>query len=116
MKNSKRNLVILFVLNLLLVSCGHVVIKDQEYCGDAGPLGATCFTTLSNQTRDLTPSEWDELRFGQICTEASNYADNVAIIQKACRLCKCCTYDAKKQIMKFKEQVMLFKNNTQNLY
>lgn len=114
MKNLKRNLLILSVLNL--VSCTQIKIKNQEYCGDAGPLGATCFNTLTDDTRDLTPSEWDDVRFGMVCSKAEAYTENVAIIQKACRICKCCTYDAKKKIMKFKEQVMLFKNNHQIHY
>jgi hypothetical protein len=106
MKNLKENWVILFLF--ALISCAQVKIKDQEYCGDAGPLGATCFTTLSNQTRDLPPAEWDELRYGQVCTDAKNYADNVAIIQKACRVCKCCTYDAKNKIRIFKKNLQTF--------
>ena len=110
MKNLKNVLVIL--LGLSLISCGQIVIKDQVHCGDTGPLGATCFHTRSDETQDLSPAEWQEFRFGKICTDATNYTDNIAIIQKACRACKCCTYDAKKQIIQFKEKVMLFKNDT----
>lgn len=114
MKNLKRSLLILSVLSL--VSCARITIKDQEYCGDAGPLGASCFTTLSNQSRDLTPAEWEEERFGKICTDASNFADNTANILKACRLCKCCTYDAKSKVIQFKENVQAFQGTIQTLY
>lgn len=113
----KFNYLLLQILLLILFSgCSSIIIPDQEFCGDAGPLGATCFTTLSNQTRDITPEEWEPERFGMICSKAETYATNVAIIQKACRLCKCCSYDAKKQILKFKEQVMYFQKNHQILY
>ena len=110
MKNLKNVLACLFALSL--ASCGTIKIKDQVYCGDAGPLGATCFHTRNDETFDLDVQEWEENRYGMICTEASNYSDNIAIIQKACRACKCCTYDAKKQIFQFKEKIIMFRNQT----
>lgn len=86
---------------LLLSSCGTVVIKDQEDCGDMGSLGATCFHTLSSETRDIPKAQWDDERFGMVCTKASNIADTKAAIEKLCSVSNDCTYEVKQRIDAF---------------
>ena len=112
MKILKSVLLYSFVLSLL-ASCGQIKIKDQIHCGDAGSMGASCFhTQAQNQDFDLTPSEWEEYRFGMVCTDAKNYAENVATIEKACRSCRCCSYDQKRQILKVKKKIKSFRKTT----
>lgn len=114
MKNLKNALLLLFGLSLIS-SCSQIVIKDQEYCADAGPLGASCVHTQTDETRDLTPAEWQVERFGMVCSTGEAYSDNVAVILKACRICKCCSYDAKKKITKFKKNLETFQEYTLNI-
>ena len=105
MKNGLNNLLLLFVC-LNLSSCGHVRIKDQEYCSDGGIFGATCVTTLSEQRRDIPPEIWQHERVGMICSSADVYAENVATLLKLCKVSKRCTYDAKKKILKFQDFII----------
>lgn len=77
----------------VLSGCGSVPVRDQEWCGDLGGAGATCFHTLISNTRDMDKATWDALRFGQVCTAASNFADTKAVIEKLCRATKNCVYE-----------------------
>lgn len=78
----------------LLVSCKSVVITDQEWCGDMGPDGATCFHTLSATERGLTKPEWDSDRFGMLCTKSNFFADNKGVIEKLCHETGDCDFQA----------------------
>lgn len=97
------------ILSILIISsCGHIQIKDAEWCGDLGQEGATCFHTISDANRDLTKAEWDIERFGQVCTTADSFANWKEAILKFCYLTKKCTYDAKQQIIQFNDKVQKF--------
>ena len=121
--NLKKGFVSLFLLSLS--SCSQVKIKDSEWCGDAGQFGASCFKTLSDNTRDIEKAKWDEERFGMICTKAENFADWKASILKLCQMAgKRCKYDVKNKVIRFNERVESFSKslefvaideNTQNL-
>ena len=63
-----------------------------------GSLGASCFHTLSDDTRDLSKEEWDSLRFGMVCTEAENFAEWKAALLKFCESTKKCTFEVKKVV------------------
>lgn len=58
-----------------------------------GAQGATCFHTLAKDTRDLTLEQWDTVRFGQVCTDATNFASNKAALEKLCKETKNCNYE-----------------------
>lgn len=120
-----KGLLILVTL-FLLTSCGilrvaRVKIKNQEWCGDKGPLGAYCFNTHNSSTRTIEPEVWNTIgvgpdyRFGKLCTDAGNFTDTTAVILKLCKVSKRCTYDAKKKIITFTEQVESFTVETKNL-
>lgn len=94
-----KNLRPLFLLTL--VSCGSIKIKDNEWCGDLGQYGATCFTMLSNQKRELDKVSWDDERFGMICGKAEAFANLKAAIQKLCHKNKKCKYEKIEQATKF---------------
>ena len=94
-----------------LCACGSVKIKDGEWCGDAGSMGAHCFHTLTDEKRDIPKDQWDEQlvgqdhRFGMVCTQAENFANWKASILKLCSKFKVCTYAFKKQLSDFSEKV-----------
>lgn len=91
-----------FTMTLLataaLSGCRNVAIKDHEYCGDKGSLGATCVHTLSSKKRKLTKPEWDKARVGMICETAAVFADVKTATQQLCQVCNCCTYEIQEQI------------------
>jgi hypothetical protein len=78
-----------------------VQISDSEWCGDAGSLGASCFHTLSDQERDIEKDQWDQERFGMVCTSAETLAEWKAAILKLCKDTKRCDYETKKKIVEF---------------
>lgn len=105
--NTKISYVILLCL-VLLSSCARVKINDGEFCGDMGREGATCFKTLSGETRDIPATDWDAERFGMICSKADTFANWKKAIMKLCRLTKRCRYSVKKKIDKFGKNVESF--------
>lgn len=103
-KNLKTSFALLFLLSL---SACSLKIKDQEWCGDMGSEGATCFHTLTDETRDIPKDEWDNERFGQLCTSSDNFADLKKIILKVCSRYKC-NVAVKQQLLKFAERTNEF--------
>lgn len=91
-----KYLAVLFLLSL--TQCARIQVSDHEYCGDMGSLGATCFHFLTAATRDIPQPDWDNMRFGQICTNDPNgqqgatFADIKATIEKLCSESKDCVY------------------------
>jgi hypothetical protein len=117
MKNLKNASSFLLIL-ILLVSCSTVKISDHEWCGDAGPYGASCFHTLSDRKRDIPKETWDivsvgpDHRFGMICTSAESFANWKEALLKLCTLAKKrCTYIAKKKIIEFTDRIDEFSNS-----
>jgi len=103
LKKQKSVFVILFVF--LLSSCAKVPIKDSEWCGDLGSSGASCFNTLSDKQRDIEKEAWDKERVGMICTKSETFADWQASILKLCKSSGRCTFENKKIIINFMENV-----------
>jgi hypothetical protein len=93
-----------FVL-ILSFSCARIPIKDSEWCGDLGNEGASCFNTLSDNTRDISKEEWDKERVGMICSKAQTFSDWQAAIIKLCKASKRCTFEDKKIIINFVDNV-----------
>lgn len=104
--NTKNVFLILFVL--IASACSQVRIKDAEWCGDMGNLGASCFHTLTDETRDIPSEEWDYERFGMVCTQPDNFAEWKKAILKLCKISKACTYDAKTKMIHFVDKVERF--------
>lgn len=98
----KNVLVILFLF--AISSCGRIEIKNTEWCADQGELGATCFNTLNDNKRRVTPTLWDKERFGYLCTSPSDFAEIKKIIKKLCSKTKKCTDEDKKRIDVFFDQ------------
>jgi hypothetical protein len=95
-KNFKSAWLLLFAL--MFSACGRVQIKNSEWCGDMGDLGASCFNTLSDDSRQLSKEQWDRERFGQVCTQGENFSDLKSAIEKLCFMTKRCTQAQKKII------------------
>lgn len=66
-----------------------------------GSLGASCFHTLTTETRDVRPGAWDDERFGMVCTQAQTFADWKKVIEKLCSISGRCDYKTKQQIKAF---------------
>lgn len=98
-----------------MVSCGHIPIKNQEWCGDLGQFGADCFNTLNENHRQIFKEDWDKERFGMLCTKASNFADVKETILKLCRAYKNCTYERTTSVIKFNDKVNEYVINVKNL-
>lgn len=82
-----RLLVILFILS----GCAKIKVPDTEFCADMGILGASCFYSDSNRERDVEKADWDNERFGMLCTTGESYGEWKAAILKLCsetNLCK----------------------------
>lgn len=88
---------LILVLGILLISgvlssCAKVVIKDGEWCGLKGSLGASCFHTLSDGSRSLTKAEWDSESIGMVCTKAENFGEWKKALLKLCDETGMCAY------------------------
>lgn len=97
---SARHLVHFFIL-FIYSSCAQVAIHDHELCGDKGFLGAACYHTETDASEKIPKPQWDDRRFGQICTTAEAIADWKQAIEKLCTQTNECTYDVQKQIQRW---------------
>lgn len=95
-----------FVPLLFSISCASVTIRDTPVYVDLGELGATRLHTLSDERVRLEPEEWRQTRFGMFCTTSSDFADNLAILFKLCRLSKKCKFEEKKKLQEFAKRVI----------
>jgi len=86
---------------MLLSSCGTVKINNQEWCGDMGELGASCFNTLNSKTRDIEKLQWDEERFGMLCAKSSVFADVKRTVLQLCKAYKKCVYNREENTVSF---------------
>lgn len=102
-KNLKRLLAILSAF--VASACGTVTITDQEWCGDMGEHGASCFYTISEESRDITKEQWDIDRFGQVCGTSAAYSEFVAALLKLCSDDNRCSWEVKKKIKDFRKNV-----------
>jgi len=100
-KNIKQRLKILFIITAMTSGCATVEIKDHEFCGDMGSMGADCFKTLTDGTRHLSKDEWDMERMGMICESPEVFGDWKAAILKLCHRSKACRYQAEETLQKF---------------
>jgi len=99
-KNIKKLCVILFI-TAVISGCATVEIKNQEFCGDMGSMGATCFKTLTDDTRDINKTDWDNERMGMICESPEVFADWKGLIMKLCHKSRACRYQAEKMLSRF---------------
>lgn len=110
------NLTLVWPLLFILISsgCARVKIKNQEWCGDKGPLGAKCWNTLNDNERVIPAAVWNKIevgpdhRFGKVCTDIENFTDTKAVILNLCKASKRCTYDMKTKVITFVDKVQQF--------
>ncbi len=91
---------ILFIMTAMLSGCATVEVKNHEFCGDMGELGASCFNTLTADTRAISKAEWDIERVGMVCERAEVFADWKTVILKLCHKSKACRYQALENLEK----------------
>lgn len=106
---------------MIVSSCARVKIKNQEWCGDKGPLGAHCWNTLNDKERDITPSVWNALkvgpdhRFGKACTEIENITDTKAAIINLCKASKRCTFEDEANVIRWEENAKEFATQAEGI-
>lgn len=115
--NLKRSFAPLLCL-IILSSCARVKITDREFCADMGPDGASCFTTLTGTEREINPNDWEDYRLGMICSKADTFAEWKKAIAKLCRYSRRCTFETKKKINRFGQNIeeVKVKIHEKNLY
>lgn len=90
----------MIVLEILLIfvalsNCTTIELQNSEWCGDKGALGASCFHTLSDDSRSLLKSDWDKERIGMVCTKAESFGEWKKVLLKLCDETGYCTYKIK---------------------
>lgn len=78
-------------------------------------MGASCFHTLSEDSRDLDKDTWDKERFGQVCTQPQNFIDLKSNLEKLCYKNKKCTYQQKKILKKITRDLEKFNKDSNDL-
>lgn len=74
-----------------------------------GQEGAACFNTLSDLGRDIPKEQWDDERFGMLCTGSESFANWKAAILKLCDDTGRCDYEVKKAIQRMEQKLDSFK-------
>lgn len=99
-------LIILGTVLLGLGGCAQVQIKDSEWYGSLGILGAAGFHTLTNDTERLNIQQWavkwDDLQHPLVCTSVDTLADWKGDIEKLCSFnSNECTYQVQQAVNAF---------------
>lgn len=81
----------------LVSACGSVEIPDFEACGDFMDDGARCTTFISGKSRNLSPGQFDRLRYGRISLSPQDYREVKAAIEKLCAVNRC-TYEQEQAV------------------
>lgn len=71
-------------------------------CADLGASGAHCAHTYITQRRDIAKFQWDQMRTGWLCLQASDFSDTEDSLDELCRETSLCNYETKQQIEQFK--------------
>lgn len=104
--NKSLSVVFALSLALSLSACGsRVRITDTEWCADVGAEGALCFRTLSETRRAIPKAQWDEERYGQICSTADTFAEWKAALLKLCEDTGRCDYQTQQTIQRFEQKL-----------
>jgi hypothetical protein len=91
----------LVCVTLLSFSCARVKVPVTDWWADKGELGAQGFNTNGDNLGKLDKHQWDDKRFGMVCTEAENFGAWKAVILKLCKVSNRCTFEDKKKIAVF---------------
>lgn len=73
-------------------------MKDVQWCGDLGEVGAHCANTLTNETRDIPKTVWDSERVGWLCTNSDGFNDTEKAIDQLCNETNLCDYETRQAI------------------
>ena len=96
---SLKSVWLILSASLILSGCGRVTVGNHEFCGDMGRLGAACFKTLSDDTRDMPKEAWDVERVGMICARAEAFADLKQAVLSLCKMSRRCWYSYDRAIV-----------------
>lgn len=81
-----------------LASCGTITVYDSEVCGDLGESGAHCAHTLTNGKRDVSKTDWDELRVGWLCMSPQAFSDTESALDQFCTAYNVCDYQTRESL------------------
>jgi hypothetical protein len=70
-----------------------------------GTEGASCFRLLSGEERELDEQEWEQERFGMICSKAEAFTNLKSVALKLCATTGRCTYDERESLIRFEDKI-----------
>lgn len=101
--------ILMALLIFNLIGCTNVEIKDQEWFGSLGPLGAVSMHTLTNESDVLAYSDWvakwDNATDPMICISSTGFAELKKEQELLCMYSNDCTYEVRQQIDAFYSKV-----------
>jgi hypothetical protein len=83
-----------------------------------GSQGATCFHFLTNEVRDIPKAQWDNMRFGQICTNdpaddlGATFSDWKKTIEDLCSLHDNCDYQVRAAMELLNQKINALKSSS----
>ena len=99
---------VLFIGMVLSACSTPVEIRDSEWYGSRGFLGADAFHTLTTDSQELSYPEWlakwNDLDHPIVCTSSDTFADWKNVIEKLCSAkgrCKYMTPEQKAALVRF---------------
>ena len=88
-----------------------VKIKDGEFFGDMGRIGAEGDWLLHEQRTSLSKTEWDKRRLGMICTSSTVFSNIHGVIRKFCGETKACTYEIQQMTEALSAKIQTISDN-----
>ena len=85
-------------LFVFVLSCAKVHIANERFCADKGRLGAVCDYINSGPPKRYSKEDWDQIRFGMVCTDAAAITRLLGVIRKFCFDSGRCTYEEYKEL------------------
>jgi len=96
----------------ITTSCGDVNIKDEVWYADKGLLGAVELHTLTNDMKDIPKLDWDNMRFGMLCTSTDTFAEIKSELETLCSYGDDCTYDTQQKVQAIANKIGFMERKT----
>lgn len=85
----------------IIQACSRVEIKNTQWWGDEGTLGATSFDTLDQSSSHLDKLAWDKIRLGMVCGTAAAFTELKREVETFCNNTNECDYQTQQLMMAF---------------
>lgn len=97
MRRNSTSLLVIALASLTVSGCSALPIKDRTLYGDKGKFGSTAVHTIKKSIppKAIPKAEWDAMRIGMVCGDASAIEELLLLIDKLCvKLKGQCEYEA----------------------